>query len=302
MLEGLRKAFQTLTEKISTTRLSENELREALEDFKLQLIMSDVSLKTAEHIAEQIRPRLAELRIPRLGDGGEAFQKIYREVLFDVLIEASPETLLDSAKEKNSLRGEPYVILFVGPNGGGKTTTIAKIGYWLKKNGLTSVLSCSDTFRAAAIEQAKNLAARVGIRSVSQRYGADPAAVAVDSIMSAKSSGESVVLIDTAGRSEAKRNLMDEMKKIKRVSSPDAVFLVLDSLTGSAAQEQARIFHEEVGVDFVILTKLDSDSRGGLALTVCHEIQRPIMFVGLGQDLEDLIPFRKDFLIERILA
>ncbi|MEM4590543.1 MAG: signal recognition particle-docking protein FtsY [Nitrososphaerota archaeon] len=302
MLEGLKKAFQILTEKISTTHLSESELKQVLDDFKLQLITSDVSVKTAEHIAELIRPKLAGLRVPRMGNGDEAIKSIYRGALLDVLIEASPDRLVHDISEKNKVRGEPYVALFVGPNGGGKTTTIAKVAYWLKKHGLSSVLSCSDTFRAAAIEQAKNLAGQVGIRAVSQKYGADPAAVAVDAIMSARAGREAVVLIDTAGRSEAKRNLMDEMNKIKRITNPDSVFLVLDSLTGSVAQEQARRFHDDVGVDCVILTKLDSDSRGGLALTVCHEIQRPIIFLGVGQGLDDLLPFRKEFLIERILA
>lgn len=302
MLEGLKKAFQTLTEKVSKTRLSEKELRNALEDFKLQLVSSDVSMETAEHIVELLRPRLAEIQVPRFGDGEEEITKVYRDVLSEILLDAPPEKLLEEIRLKRDTSGEPYVILFVGPNGGGKTTTIAKIARWLKKNNLTPVLACADTFRAAAIEQAKNLAAQVGIRAVSQQYGADPAAVAVDTIISAKTGRESVVLIDTAGRSEAKKNLLEEMKKIKRVSKPDRVILVLDSLTGSTAREQARIFHNHVGVDYVILTKMDSDSRGGLALTVCHEIKRPILFIGVGQGLEDLKPFQKEFLIERVLS
>ncbi|MEM0381692.1 MAG: signal recognition particle-docking protein FtsY [Nitrososphaerota archaeon] len=302
MLEGLKRAFQTLSEKVSKTRLSEKELGEALEEFKLQLVSSDVSLETAEHVAELIRPRLAEVQISRFGDGEEKIAALYRQVLSEILLDESPEKLLEEVRLKNSTRGDPYIILFVGPNGGGKTTTIAKIAFWLKKNGLTPVLACADTFRAAAIEQAKNLAEQVGIRAVSQRYGADPAAVAVDTITSARAGHESVVLIDTAGRSEAKKNLLEEMRKMKRVSSPDATILVLDSLTGSTGREQARRFHQDVGIDYVVLTKLDSDSRGGLALTVCYEIKRPIMFIGVGQGLGDLIPFRKEYLIERILA
>ncbi|GBC70751.1 Signal recognition particle receptor FtsY [Candidatus Calditenuaceae archaeon HR02] len=302
MLEGLKKAFQTLTERVSKTRLSEKELRDALEDFKIQLVSSDVSIETSEHIAELLRPRLAEVQVPRFGGGEETIMKVYRDVLSEILLDASPEKLLEEIRLKKDTSGEPYVILFVGPNGGGKTTTIAKIAWWLKKNRLIPVLACADTFRAAAIEQAKKLAAQVGIRAVSQRYGADPAAVAVDTIISAKGGRESVVLIDTAGRSEAKKNLLEEMKKIKRTSNPDCVILVLDSLTGSTAREQARIFHNDVGVNYVILTKMDSDSRGGLALTVCHEIKRPILFIGVGQGLDDLIPFQKEFLLERILA
>lgn len=301
-MEGLKRAFQSLSERVSKTTLSERELKEALEEFKLQLVSSDVSLETAEHIIELLRPRLSELKVPRLGDARQLLTESYRVALSEILLDTSPERLLINIREKNTNREEPYVVLFVGPNGGGKTTTIAKIAYWLKRNNLTPVLSCADTFRAAAIEQARKLAAEAGIRAVSQRYGADPAAVAIDTIISAKANRESVVLIDTAGRSEVKRNLLDEMKKIKRVSNPDTTILVLDSLTGSTAREQARRFHQEVGVDYVILTKLDSDSRGGLALTVCHEIRRPIIFIGVGQGLEDLIPFRKEFIIDRILS
>ncbi|MCS7146387.1 MAG: signal recognition particle-docking protein FtsY [Nitrososphaerota archaeon] len=302
MLEGLKRAFQSLTERVTKATLSEKELREALEDFKLQLVGSDVSLETAEHIVNLIRPKLAEFKVPRFGEAEDAIKTVYRDVLNNILLEFPPETLLSNIEEKSRERGEPYIILFVGPNGGGKTTTIAKIAYWLKKNGLASVLACADTFRAAAIEQAKNLAAQVGVRAVSQKYGADPAAVAMDTIISAKSNRESVVLIDTAGRSEAKKNLLDEMRKMKRVAQPDSTILVLDSLTGSAAREQARRFHENVGVDYVVLTKLDSDSRGGLALTVCHEIRSPIVFIGVGQGMDDLKPFKKEFIVERILA
>jgi fused signal recognition particle receptor len=193
-------------------------------------------------------------------------------------------------------------VLFVGPNGGGKTTTVAKIALYLKRNGLTPVIACSDTFRAAAIEQMRTLAERVGVRCVSQKYGADPAAVAVDAIASAKSSRAQVVLIDTAGRSELNRNLLEEMRKIKRVAMPRRVIYVGDALAGNAAVEQARQFDAYVGIDYVVLTKLDSDVKGGTAISVCYAVRKPILFVGIGQDLGDLAPFSKSEIIERVLG
>jgi fused signal recognition particle receptor len=302
MLEGLRKAFQTLTERLSTTHLGEKEVVAVLEEFKLQLVSSDVSLSAADSITAQLRDRLGEAKLPRFGEREGILKALYKDILSEALLEASPEELLNYISRRDVSSERPYVILFVGPNGGGKTTTLAKIAFWFKRRGIRPVIACSDTFRAAAIEQVKKLAAEAEVRAVSQRYGADPAAVAVDAIQSAAANKEQIVLIDTAGRSETKRNLLDEMQKIKRVTMADSVFLVLDSLTGSVGQEQARIFHESVNIDYVILTKLDSDTRGGLALTVCHEIKRPILFLGVGQGLDDLIPFKKDFLINRVLS
>jgi len=222
--------------------------------------------------------------------------------LSSVIIEASPEKLISGIRSKNSSGSGPYVILFVGPNGGGKTTTVAKMALFFKKSGLVPVIACSDTFRAAAIEQLKTLADRIGVKAVSQVYGSDPAAVAVDTINSARASGSHVVLIDTAGRTEVDKNLLEEMRKIKRVAAPDSVIYVGDSLTGNVALEQARQFHSYVGVDYVVLTKFDSDTRGGSAISICYAIGRPIIFVGVGQGLEDLQPFSKEFLISRLFS
>jgi len=302
LFEGLKRAFQSLSERLSKATPSKDEIRDALEDFKLMLLESDVSMEAAEWVADLLRARIAELRVPRFGDLYDHLRPIYRDILSEALLEASPQEFLGDISRKVLGDGGPYVILFVGPNGGGKTTTVAKIAYWLKSSGFSPVVACSDTFRAAAIEQMRSLATLVGVRTVSQRYGADPAAVAMDTITSARARGEDVVLIDTAGRSEVKRNLLEEMRKIKRVTSPDSTILVLDSMTGSAAKEQARAFHKEVGVDYIVITKMDSDSRGGLSLTVCREIGRPILFMGVGQGVKDLRPFEKQFIIDRILT
>lgn len=302
MLDGLRRTFAGLAERFATTQLSETELKSVLEEFKLQLAANDVSIEAAEKISELIEERLKPLRFPRFSDRHSAIRQVMIDALSSVIIEGSPESLISEIKRKNADGSGPYVILFVGPNGGGKTTTVAKLALFLKKSGLVPLIACSDTFRAAAIEQLKTLASRIGVKTVSQVYGSDPAAVAVDAINSARASGSHVVLIDTAGRTEIDKNLLEEMRKIKRVAMPDSVIYVGDSLTGNVALEQARQFHSYVGVDYVVLTKFDSDTRGGSAISICYAIGKPIIFVGVGQGLEDLMPFTREFLISRLFS
>ncbi|MEM3905828.1 MAG: signal recognition particle-docking protein FtsY [Nitrososphaerota archaeon] len=302
MLDGLKKAFTSLAEHFSTTQLSSSEIKKILEDFKFQLAANDVSIEAAERLSELIEERLRTLKVHRFSDRDAAIKQVMIDSLSSILIEANPKSLLNSVIAKKSSNAAPYIILFVGPNGGGKTTTVAKMAHFFKKSGLVPVIACSDTFRAAAIEQLKKLADKIGVRTVSQVYGSDPAAVAIDAINSARASGAHVVLIDTAGRTEIDRNLLEEMRKIKRVTMPDSVVYVGDSLTGNVALEQARQFHSYVGIDYVILTKFDSDTRGGSAISICYAIGKPILFIGVGQGLDDLIPFTKDFLISRLFA
>jgi len=179
----------------------------------------------------------------------------------------------------------------VGFNGSGKTTTLAKIAKMLKEKGFKVVLACSDTFRAGAIEQLEEHGRRLGIRVLRHRYGADPAAVAYDAVAHARARGLDVVLIDTAGRAQTDKNLMDELAKVKRVVEPDLTILVVDALTGNDAVVQAEMFDKAVGVDAVVLTKVDADVRGGAALSITHAIGKPIIFIGVGQSYDDLRPF-----------
>lgn len=301
MFDGLRRAFRTLSERLTTRQLSEKEVEQVMEDFKIQLISSDVAVLAAESLAESIRDRLSGVRLPMLGDKGSVLRNVWREVLEGVLIEADGEELLERIRSRPS-SGEPFKLLFVGPNGGGKTTTVVKVAKLLKDRGIGSVIACSDTFRAAAIEQLKQLAERVGIRTVSQKYGSDPAAVAVDAVSSARANRVPAVLIDTAGRTEVDRNLLEEMRKIKRVVSPDVTIFVGDVLTGNAMVEQAAKFNEFVGIDYVILTKLDADVRGGAAVSVCFAVKKPILFLGIGQGLDDIVPFKKREFVDRLLS
>ncbi|MCS6788544.1 MAG: signal recognition particle-docking protein FtsY, partial [Aigarchaeota archaeon] len=293
VLEGLRRALRSAVERLTTEELTESKVEDVLEDLRVQLVANEVSLEAAESIVSALKRDLIGRRASRFSDKRVAVVSALREVLEGVLLDSDPNLLVEEVKAHFASTGEPFPILFVGPNGGGKTTTVAKIANFLKSNSVQSVIACADTFRAAAIEQMKLLAERVGVRCVSHRYGADPAAVAMDSIVSARAHGLPAVLIDTAGRTELNRNLLEEMRKIRRVAQPKRVIYVVDALAGNVAVEQARQFDSYVGVDYVVLTKLDSDVKGGTAISVCYAIRKPIIFVGMGQELSDLMPMPK---------
>jgi len=214
----------------------------------------------------------------------------------------TPNKTLLKAIEAKRRKGEPYVIVFVGINGTGKTTTIAKIAQLLTGKGYSVVLACSDTYRAGSIEQLEEHAKRLGVRMIKHQYGADPAAVAYDTISHAKANGINVVLIDTAGRIQTDKNLMNELAKIKRVINPDLTILVVDALTGNDAVMQAEEFHKSVGIDAAILTKIDADTKGGSALSVTHITGKPIIYVGTGQKYRDLEEFKPEKFTKMILG
>jgi len=194
------------------------------------------------------------------------------------------------------------VIVFIGINGTGKTTTVAKIANLLMKKGFTVVLACADTYRTGSIEQIEEHARRLGVKTIKHSYGADAAAVAYDTVNYAKSHGTNVVLIDTAGRMQTNKNLIDEMKKIVRVAKPDITLLVLDSLIGNDAVEQGSTFSEAVPIDGIILTKLDADAKGGSAISVSSVTKKPVIFMGVGQGYGDLIIFDPTFIVNKILG
>ena len=301
MLEGVRGAFSRLVENIKTKRLSEKDVERYVNEFKLQLVSNDVALEVAEKLGEELSKRLRSMRFKRFGGAEEEVEKILEEILASIIHEADVNDVLRRIEEKRR-SGEPFIILFVGPNGSGKTTTIVKFAKYLKSRGFESLIAASDTFRAGAIEQLKRLAEPIGIRVVSQRYGADSAAVAMDAVMSARANRIPVVLIDTAGRTEIDLNLLQEMNKIKRVVNPDLVIYVGDALAGNVAVEQARRFDEHVGIDYAILAKLDADARGGSAISISYSINKPILFVGVGQDLDSLKPFTRKLIMDLILS
>jgi len=190
--------------------------------------------------------------------------------------------------------------MFVGVNGTGKTTAIARIVHRLKGMKKSSVIAASDTFRAGAIEQLEKHATRLGVKLIKHQAGSDPAAIAYDAIEHAKARKKDVVLIDTAGRMQTNVNLMDEMKKIKRVAKPDMIIFVGDSLAGNDAIEQAIKFNDAVQIDAAILTKIDADAKGGAALSIAHAVGKPILFVGIGQEYDDLVPFNPEWMVQRL--
>jgi len=301
MFEKLKKGFNKLVNKITTTELNEKNLRPILEEFKITLIENDVAVPVAEHVCEQMIKRLNGLQIKRLEDRKQIIKKHLQEVLLEILTPEQQVNLLKAIEAKRR-KGEPYVIVFVGINGTGKTTTIAKIAQLLTGKGYSVVLACSDTYRAGSIEQLEEHAKRLGVRMIKHQYGADPAAVAYDTINHAKANGINVVLIDTAGRIQTDKNLMNELAKIKRVINPDLTILVVDALTGNDAVMQAEEFHKSVGIDAAILTKIDADTKGGSALSVTHITGKPIIYVGTGQKYRDLEEFKPEKFTKMILG
>lgn len=300
MFEKLKSGLSGLVNKITTTELKAEKLHPVLSDFKLSLVENDVAFPVAERICDEMEKRLNGVQIKRLEDRRKIVKANLREVLLETMLTNDKVDLLMAIEEKRK-KGEPYVIVFVGINGTGKTTTIAKFAQFLKKKGHSVVLACSDTYRAGSIEQLEEHAKRLGVRIIKHKYGADPAAVAYDTVNHAKAHGTNVVLIDTAGRIQTNRNLMNELAKIKRIVNPDMTILTVDSLTGNDAVMQAEEFYKSVGIDATILTKVDADVKGGSALSVTYVTKKPVLFIGTGQKYEDLEKFEPEKFVQMIL-
>jgi len=296
MLEKLKNTFSLFVKKT----LTEKKMDEAINDLKLLLVSNDVAMDTADEICNKIIDSFKGEQIGRLSSTKKMVFDTLKEVITGILTPENEVDLLDEIKKK-SKTNEPYVIVFLGVNGTGKTTTMAKIAYYLKKNNISVVAAASDTFRAAAIEQLSYHMENVGVRVIKHEYNSDPASVGYDAIEHAKAKNINVVLIDTAGRQVTDKNLMIEMQKICRVAQPDLIIFVGDSLAGNDALYQAKEFKKHVGIDANILTKLDADARGGAALSISFETKKPILFLATGQNYEDLIPFDRDFFISSIL-
>lgn len=298
LFDSLKSKFSGLVDGVSSKKISEKDLNKILEDFELSLIESDVSLKVSEKIVNELKKKLTGEKIGLTSNKKDFVRVAVEETLSEILDYKKFDILKEIQKKRKA--GEVFSVAFVGFNGTGKTTTIAKFGKLLTDKGYKVVIAASDTFRAGSIEQLSLHAENIGIKVIKHNYGADPAAVAFDAINHAKARSIDVVLIDTAGRSEMNKNLMDEMKKLVRVANPDMKIFIGDSLAGNAVVEQAEKF-SEIGLDGSILTKVDADSRGGAALSISYITGKPILFIGTGQGYDDLEPFDKKWLIERIL-
>ncbi|MDI9644969.1 MAG: signal recognition particle-docking protein FtsY [Candidatus Verstraetearchaeota archaeon] len=294
MFERLKKAIGNFVEQISSKTLSESDLDPLLWEFQMSLVECDVALPVAEELSDRIKRRLVGSKVKLFGDLKPLVESELRSVLEETLSHADLFGMVTSKK--------PFVIMFVGVNGTGKTTTIAKVAKRLKDRGISAVLACSDTYRAGSEEQIETHAGRLGLRVIKHRYGADPAAVAYDAVVFAKNNGIDVVLIDTAGRMQTDKDLMDELMKISRVASPDLTVFVGDSLAGNDALQQATEFSKYVKIDGIILTKVDADSKGGSAISISNALKKPIFFVGVGQGYDDIVPFDPKWVIENVLS
>ncbi len=300
MFDKLKSGLKGLVKKVTTTELKPENLRSILSDFKMSLVENDVAFPVAERICDEMEIRLDKVEVKRLDDRKKIVENSLHDVLLNIMHANSDIDLLKMAAEKRK-KSEPFVIAFVGINGTGKTTTIAKICRFFNKKGYSVVIACSDTYRAGSIEQLEEHARRLGTKMIKHDYGADPAAVAYDTISHAKAHGVNVVLIDTAGRMQTNQNLMSELEKVKRVVKPDLTVLTVDSLTGNDAVMQAEEFHKSIGIDATILTKVDADIKGGSALSVTFVTQKPILFIGTGQTYDDLQEFKAEKFVQMIL-
>jgi len=271
-----------------------------LEEFEAALIASDLGARVVDHVMERLKQSL---------QGTDAsqptrVQALLKDTLLNVLAHASGPSL-DELITKGP---KPFVILAVGVNGVGKTTTLAKIAQRVLQGGRVALLVAADTFRAAAIDQLQVWAERIGVELIRHRYGADPAAVAFDGVAAAKARHADVVLIDTAGRLHTKSNLMDELRKISRVikqelpDAPHEVLLVLDATVGQNALAQARQFQQAAGVTGLVLTKLDGTARGGIVVAIAEELKLPVRLIGVGESAEDLQDFRPEAFVDAILG
>ena len=276
--------------------ISEEKLDDFLWDLEVGLLESDVAFNVIESIKRDIKEELRQVSFER-GRIGEIIENVLKNAISHVL-KSNALDFIEFIKSKD----KPVVIMFVGVNGSGKTLSIGKIATLLKTHGYSCVMAAGDTFRAGAIEQLSIHAENVGVKVIKHVAGADPAAVAYDAIDHAKAKHKDVVLLDTAGRVQTNINLMDEMAKIKRVAKPDMIIFVGDALSGNDAVEQAKRFNEIVGIDGVILTKVDTDAKGGSALSVAYTIGKPLLFVGVGQGYEDQIPFDPQWMINNIFG
>jgi len=295
MKKKVSKIFSNFVKKTITEKKLDD-----ISQLKLLLISNDVALDTAEEICNQLVERLKGEQISRLSSIKNFLFRQLEDIIRDILTPEKTINLVEDIKLKNS-KNLPYVIVFLGVNGTGKTTTMAKIAYFLKKQGISSVAAASDTFRAGAIEQLSKHMDNVGIRVIKHQYKSDPASVAFDAVNHAKAKNINVVLVDTAGRQVTDKNLMVEMQKIIRIAEPDLKVLIVDSLSGNDALFQAKEFKKHVGIDTNVLTKLDADSSGGAALSITHETKKPILFIGNGQGYDDIEEFSVNSFISSIL-
>lgn len=296
MRQAVSRTRESLGERIDNVLAITRTVDEAaLEELEMSLIASDIGVTTAAEITASLRERAKRQQIR----DGEELKELLKEQLCQVLDENTrPEATVPS----------PEVIMMVGVNGTGKTTTTGKLAAWYRAQGKTVLLCAADTFRAAAIEQLQVWGERSGVEIIKTRQGGDPAAALFDAMTAAKARNNDIVIVDTAGRLHTKTGLMAELDKMRRTAqkiipgAPHEVLLVLDATTGQNGLQQARLFTESAGVTGIVLTKLDGTAKGGIAVAIAREMRLPVRFVGVGESLEDLLPFDSGMFVNSLLA
>lgn len=296
--EGLSKTRTGISGRLDLLLFGKKEINEELlDELEEILFTSDLGVVTTQELIGLVQAQVAR---KELDNPGKLKEVLKGHILNFLHI---PET-----GHRSPAPGEPLVIMIIGVNGVGKTTTIGKAAHQFQKEGKSVMLVAADTFRAAAIEQLQIWGERAGAEVIKQRQGSDPSAVVHDALSAAQTRKTDVVLIDTAGRLHTKSNLMDELEKVYRVTgkklpgAPHEVWLVLDATTGQNAVSQAQIFHKILGVTGIILTKLDGTAKGGIVIGICHELKIPIRFVGIGEKVEDLQPFDPEAFVQAIFG
>jgi fused signal recognition particle receptor len=292
--DGLAKTRKSFTDKVGSLILGEKIDEAFLDELEEALIASDVGVETASFVLTDLKERFKR---KELSSSAQVKERL-RQILFEILSTQSPVF---------SLTSSPSVVLVIGVNGTGKTTTIGKLAYRLQAEGKKVMLAAGDTFRAAASEQLSIWGERAGIPVIKHKESADPSAVVFDAVTAAKARAVDVLIVDTAGRLHTKSNLMEELKKVRRILSrelpgaPHETLLVLDGNTGQNALAQAKMFNEQVGVTGIVLTKLDGTSKGGIVFAICKELSIPVKFVGIGEAIEDLRNFDPREFVDALL-
>jgi len=300
MFENLRDAFSSAAKSLGERELKEKDIEDVLFQLEISLLESDVATEVIDSIKFDLKKKLIGTKVNK-----KEIEKFVKDSLIQTI-----SSLFDSAGKidifskitSKRASGQPYIILFVGINGTGKTTTLAKLAYLLQKSKFSVVVAAADTFRAGAIEQLKEHTSRLNLKIVAQNYGSDPAAVARDAVLYAKSHKIDCVLVDTAGRMQTSKNLMDQIAKIINVVKPDFKIFVGDSLAGNDTVNQAKEFHKHTKFDAAILTKSDADARGGAALSIVKVTSTPVLYVGVGQEYKDLKTFDKELFLETVFG
>ena len=301
MFEKLRKIFSETAKNLGQKSISKKDIDSILDDLQISLMENDVAHEIVDEMTSKIKTQIMDLKLERNENSDQVITTKLYSFLHELFLSTNTKTdVIQSILEKKKSKAGPYSIVFLGINGTGKTTTVAKFCKLLRDMGISVVLAAADTHRAGAIEQITHHGNNLNVKVISQRYGADPSAVARDALEHAKKNYIEAVLIDTAGRMQTSKNLMEEVSKIIRVIKPDLKIFVGDSLAGNDTVNQAREFYEYTKYDGSILTKSDADSKGGAAISIAYLTHKPILYLGIGQGYGDLEKFDHDRFLDSI--